>query len=129
MESIWPRCAATASSRRCARRDTTTPLESTRNALTGTLPKTTRTGHMKMWPVIASAQEQILALKQALAERDEVLRIEREQREALSKQRDALVGELRITRTERDLLKERLNKFLRKLFEARSESLTHQKEL
>ena len=82
-----------------------------------------------MWPVIASAQEQILALKQALAERDEVLRIEREQREALSKQRDALVGELRITRTERDLLKEQLNKFLRKLFEARSESLAHQKEL
>jgi transposase len=84
---------------------------------------------MKMWPVIISAQQQLIALKQALAERDamlaerdEALRIERAQRETL-------VGELRITRTERDLLKERLNKFLRKLFEARSESLANQKEL
>jgi len=75
-----------------------------------------------MWPVIISAEEQILALKQALAERDEALRIEREQRQALS-------GELRITRTERDLLKERLNKFLRKLFEARSEALANQKDM
>ena len=84
---------------------------------------------MKMWPVIISAEQQILALKQALAEReealserDEALRREREQREALK-------GELRITRTERDLLKERLNKFLRQLFAARSESLANQKEL
>lgn len=75
-----------------------------------------------MRPVIASTQEQILALKQALAERDEALRMER-------KQREALAGELRITRTERDLLKERLNKFLRKLFAARSEALASQKEL
>ena len=82
-----------------------------------------------MWPVIASAQEQILALQKALAERDEALRLEREQREALSKQHDDLVGELRVTRTERDLLKERLNKFLRKLFDARSEALVNQKEL
>lgn len=104
-------------------------MKSTRYALTGTLPKTAHTGHMRMWPVIVSAQEQILALKQALAERDEALRIEREQREALSKQRDSLAGELRTTRTERDLLKERLNKFLRKLFEARSESLANQKQL
>ena len=84
---------------------------------------------MKMWPVMHSAQEQILALKQALAEREEALRIEREQREDLGKQRDSLAGELRITRTERDLLKERLNQFLRKLFAARSEALVNQKEL
>jgi len=30
---------------------------------------------MKMWPVIVSAKEQILALTQALAERDEALRV------------------------------------------------------
>ena len=84
---------------------------------------------MKMWPVIISAQDKIIALEQALAERDEALRIEREQREALGKQRDSLVGELRVTRTERDLLKERLNKFLRKLFEARSEALSNQNDL
>ena len=84
---------------------------------------------MKMWPVILSAQQEIIALKQALAERDEALRIEREQREQAVKQRESLAGELRITRTERDLLKERLNKFLRKLFEARSEALTTQKDM
>lgn len=70
---------------------------------------------MRMWPVIVSYQEEILALKEAL-------RIERERNEALA-------GELRTTRTERDLLNERLNKFLRKLFAARSESLASQKEL
>ena len=91
---------------------------------------------MRMWPVIVSAAQEIAALKLAIAERDEALaerdealaardealRIEREQRQALK-------GELRITRTERDLLKERLNKFLRQLFAARSESLGQQKDL
>jgi transposase len=84
---------------------------------------------MRMWPVVVSAEQEIVALKLALLERDEALaardkalRIEREQREALS-------GELRVTRAERDLLKERLNKFLRQLFAARSESLGNQKEL
>lgn len=75
-----------------------------------------------MEPVIVSAQEQIIELKRALAERDEALRLERAQRQALT-------GELRVTRTERDLLKERLNKFLRKLFDARSEALATQKDL
>jgi len=84
---------------------------------------------MKMWPVIISAQEQILALEQALAERDEVLRERDEALRIERAQRDSLVGELRVTRTERDLLKERLNKFLRKLFEARSEALVNQKQL
>lgn len=43
----------------------------------------------------------------------------REQRETLSEQGDNRASEPRITRTERDLLKERLNEFPRKLFEAR----------
>ena len=34
---------------------------------------------------------------------------------------ESLVGELRVTRTERDLLKEQLNKFKRALFAASSE--------
>lgn len=44
---------------------------------------------------------------------------------------EALGGELRVLRTERDLLKERLNQLLRKLFDARSEaaSSTEQKDL
>jgi len=42
--------------------------------------------------------------------------------EALSDQHEALAGELRVVRTERDLLKERLNTFMRKLFAAKSEA-------
>lgn len=34
---------------------------------------------------------------------------------------ESLAGELRITRAERDLLKEQLNKFKRQLFSAKSE--------
>lgn len=75
-----------------------------------------------MAPVIVSPEQEILALKQAL-------RSEREQRNRITKERDSLAGELRVTRTERDLLKERLNKFLRKLFAARSEALANQKVL
>lgn len=42
----------------------------------------------------------------------------------------ALSGELRVTRTERDLLKEQLNQFKRQLFAAKSEVLgTHQKDM
>jgi transposase len=37
-------------------------------------------------------------------------------------QRDALVGECRVLRTERDLLQERLGKFMRKIFAARTEA-------
>jgi transposase len=45
-------------------------------------------------------------------------------------QRDALAGENRILRTERDLLKERLNKFMRKIFAAKSEvSSQNQKDM
>jgi transposase len=51
--------------------------------------------------------EEIAALQQALAD-------------AL-KQNQSLAGELRVVRTERDLLKEQLNKFKRQLFAARSE--------
>jgi len=51
--------------------------------------------------------EEFTALQQALAD-------------AL-KRNDSLTGELRVTRTERDLLKEQLNKFKRQLFAASSE--------
>ena len=60
--------------------------------------------------------EEITALRQALAD-------------ALQ-QNQSLTGELRIVRTERDLLKEQLNKFKRQLFAAKSEaSGTHQKDM
>lgn len=43
---------------------------------------------------------------------------------------DSLAGELRVVRTERDLLKEQLNRFKRQLFDAKSEvSAAHQKDL
>jgi len=46
------------------------------------------------------------------------------------KRNDSLAGELRVTRTERDLLKEQLNKFKRQLFAASSEvSGQHQKDM
>ena len=45
-------------------------------------------------------------------------------------EREALQGELRIVRTERDLLKERLNAFIRRLFAAKSEARgSEQKDL
>jgi transposase len=60
--------------------------------------------------------KEITALRQALAD-------------AL-KQNESLTGELRITRTERDLLKEQLNKFKRQLFAASSEAAgQHQKDM
>lgn len=60
--------------------------------------------------------EEITALRQALAD-------------AL-KQNESLAGELRVTRTERDLLKEQLNKFKRQLFAASSEAAgQHQKDM
>ena len=42
--------------------------------------------------------------------------------DAATQRADALAGENRILRTERDLLKERLNKFMRKIFAAKSEA-------
>jgi len=60
--------------------------------------------------------EELAALRQALAD-------------AL-KQNQSLAGELRVTRTERDLLKEQLNKFKRQLFAASSEVTgQHQKDM
>lgn len=60
--------------------------------------------------------EEFTALQQALAD-------------AL-KHNESLVGELRVTRTERDLLKEQLNKFTRRLFAASSEVTgQHQKDM
>lgn len=46
------------------------------------------------------------------------------------KRNESLAGELRVTRTERDLLKEQLNKFKRQLFAASSEATAqHQKDM
>jgi transposase len=53
-----------------------------------------------------------------------------EEIEALKKALAEALGELRVLRTERDLLKEQLNRFKRQLFEAKSEaSAAHQKDL
>ena len=51
--------------------------------------------------------EEFAALQQALA--------------AAKRRSELLNGELVLVRTERDLLKERLNKFMRKIFAAKSE--------
>jgi transposase len=59
--------------------------------------------------------EEFTALQQALAD-------------AL-KHNESLAGELRVTRTERDLLKEQLNKLTRRLFAASSEVTGHQKDM
>ena len=60
--------------------------------------------------------EEMAAVQQALAD-------------AL-RRNDSLAGELRVVRTERDLLKEQLNRFKRQLFDAKSEvSAAHQKDL
>lgn len=62
-----------------------------------------------------SAQE-FAALQQALAE--------------ATQRSESLIGELRVVRTERDLLQEQLNKFKRQLFAAKSEAgATHQKDM
>jgi len=53
-----------------------------------------------------------------------------QQLDALRDQHEALRGELRVVRTERDLLKERLKAFMRKLFAAKSEARgSEQKDL
>ena len=53
-----------------------------------------------------------------------------EEIEALKKALAEALGELRVLRTERDLLKEQLNRFKRQLFEAKSEaSAAHQKDM
>ncbi len=67
--------------------------------------------------------EEFKALQQALAEATR-----NSQRAAQRNQ--ALIGELRVVRSERDLLQEQLNKFKRQLFAAKSEALgTDQKEM
>jgi transposase len=53
-----------------------------------------------------------------------------EEFEALKKALTEALGELRVVRTERDLLKEQLNRFKRQLFEAKSEAgAGHQKDM
>ena len=53
-----------------------------------------------------------------------------EELQALKKALNDALGELRVVRSERDLLKEQLNRFKRQLFDAKSEvSAAHQKDL
>lgn len=67
--------------------------------------------------------EEFAALQKALAQATA-------QRQEAADRHAALIGELRITRAERDLLKEQLNKFKRQLFAAKSEvSAGHQKDM
>ena len=67
--------------------------------------------------------EEYAALQKALAQATA-------QQQEASACHASLIGELRITRAERDLLKEQLNKFKRQLFAAKSEaSAGHQKDM
>jgi transposase len=67
--------------------------------------------------------EEIAALRQALS--DAVARGDEAARRS-----EEFAGELRVVRTERDLLKEQLNRFKRQLFDAKSEAgAAHQKDL
>jgi transposase len=69
------------------------------------------------------AADEIAALRQALA--DAIAR-----GDETARRNDSLTGELRVVRTERDLLKEQLNRFKRQVFEAKSEvSAAHQKDM
>jgi transposase len=74
--------------------------------------------------------EEIAALRQALAEalgRNEALAT---QLRVAAQELCSATGELRVVRTERDLLQEQLNRFKRQLFEAKSEaSAAHQKDM
>jgi transposase len=73
--------------------------------------------------VAAPTPEQIAAMQQALAEA-------LQRNEVLAGELRTTTGELRIVRTERDLLKEQLNKYKRQLFAASSEvSGQHQKDM
>lgn len=73
-------------------------------------------GHNARQMVDMPTPEEFAALQQALAD-------------ALARN-DSLTGELRVTRTERDLLKEQVDRFKRQLFAAKSEvSSQHQKDM
>lgn len=67
--------------------------------------------------------EEFAALQQALAEAVQ-------SKNTLAEELRVTTGELRVTRTERDLLQEQLNRFKRQLFAARSEAGTaHQRDM
>ena len=69
------------------------------------------------------AAEEFTALLEALA-------VATQRGDEASLQSRSLAGELRVVRAERDLLKERLNKFMRQIFAAKSEvSGLHQKDM
>ncbi|KQV60854.1 transposase [Pelomonas sp. Root1217] len=59
---------------------------------------------------------------------DEVIALQQALTEALDRN-ESLAGELRVTRAERDLLKEKLSKFTRQLFAASSEAAALQKDM
>jgi transposase len=74
--------------------------------------------------------EEFAALSQALADAIRCGEDARQRSEALAEQLRVTTGELRVTRTERDLLQEQLNRFKRQLFAARNEaSAGHQKDM
>jgi transposase len=78
---------------------------------------------MVQMPSIEEFQALQQSLQQALAE------LTRQSQEA-AQRNAALTGELRVVRTERDLLQAQLNKFKRQLFAAKSEALgTNQRDL
>ena len=84
---------------------------------------------MTMQPTVEefNALQQALKVIEALQSQREMLQ---SQREMLQSQRDSLAGENRILRVERDLLKERLNKMMHKIFAAKSEARgSEQKDL
>jgi transposase len=76
--------------------------------------------------VLMPTPEEFAALQQALIEATR-------QREEATLRSESLVSELRLVRTQRDLLQEQLNKFKRQLFAAKSEALelhgAHQKDM
>ena len=77
-----------------------------------------------------SGVEQIKALQEALDAAFQNAQTLKSELGDLTSQKHSLEGENRILRTERDLLKERLNKFMRKIFAAKSEvSSQNQKDM
>ncbi len=78
-------------------------------------------------PEAFTSLQQALEVIEALQSQRDVLQ---SQHDMLQTQRDALTGENRTLRVERDLLKERLNKMMHKIFAARSEARgSQQKDL
>ena len=67
---------------------------------------------------LTASTDEITALKEALAQANEG-------RADAIRHSQSLASQLLLARTERDLLKERLNKFMRRIFAAKSEASSH----